>query len=270
MPEPFHKNKMWQRAGGRGNAGPADNEERTMKQHKKLLALLAFTICLAFGAAALYTPDVYAVPAEPETRDEASKEPSASADSSSSIPAQTSEDVSTQAPKPEPKPESNPKPASEAQTQAPPKEETQTPAQTTGQNKPGAVSSAPRASAINAASAAGTSSFARSEDPSALSSLQSEAPSEASSGIRLPSVAEVSGAGVLSAPVSDDDNDQINWLGIISWVCIGIGILIVVVVILSNRRPPRSGYGRTRYKRQKSRRRGRKARLLNDKYYRRL
>ena len=89
-------------------------------------------------------------------------------------------------------------------------------------------------------------------DPSALSSLQSEAPSEASSGIRLPSVAEVSGAGVLSAPVSDDDNDQINWLGIISWVCIGIGILIVVVVILSNRRPPRSGYGRTRYKRQKS------------------
>ncbi|MFR1479284.1 MAG: hypothetical protein ACLSB9_28115 [Hydrogeniiclostridium mannosilyticum] len=164
----------------------------------------------------------------------------------------------------------NPKPASEAQTQAPPKEETQTPAQTTVQNKPGAVSSAPRASAINAASAAGTSSFARSEDPSALSSLQSEAPSEASSGIRLPSVAEVSGAGVLSAPVSDDDNDQINWLGIISWVCIGIGILIVVVVILSNRRPPRSGYGRTRYKRQKSRRRGRKARLLNDKYYRRL
>ena len=136
-----------------------------MKQHKKLLALLAFTICLAFGAAALYTPDVYAVPAEPETRDEASKEPSASADSSSSIPAQTSEDVSTQAPKPEPKPESNPKPASEAQTQAPPKEETQTPAQTTVQNKPGAVSSAPRASAINAASAAGTSSFARSEDP---------------------------------------------------------------------------------------------------------
>ena len=73
MPEPFHKNKMWQRAGGRGNTGPADNEERTMKQHKKLLALLAFTICLAFGAAALYTPDVYAVPAEPETRDEASK-----------------------------------------------------------------------------------------------------------------------------------------------------------------------------------------------------
>ena len=241
-----------------------------MKQHKKLLALLAFTICLAFGAAALYTPDVYAVLAEPETRDEASKEPSASADNSSSIPAQTSEDMSTQAPKPEPKPESNPKPASEAQTQAPPKEETQTPAQTTVQNKPGAVSPAPRASAINAASAAGTSSFAYSEDPSALSSLQPEAPSEASSGIRLPSVAEVSGAGVLSAPVSDDDNDQINWLGIICWVCIGIGILIVVVVILSNRRPPRSGYGRTRYKRQKSRRRGRKARLLNDKYYRRL
>ena len=29
-----------------------------MKQHKKLLALLAFTICLAFGAAALYTPNV--------------------------------------------------------------------------------------------------------------------------------------------------------------------------------------------------------------------
>lgn len=237
-----------------------------MKQHKKLLALLAFTICLAFGAAALYTPNVYAAPTGPETRDEteAPKESSTPAAASSSAPVQPPEPASTQAPKPEPEPEPDPP----AQTQAPPKENTQTQTPTpvqTNSSRAGSVQSR-----TQQAGSTGTSSFESSEASSELSSLQSEASSEVSSGIRLPSVAEVSGAEVLSAPVSDDGNHQINWLGIISWVCIGIGILIVVIVILSNRRPPRSGYGRTRYKHPKSRRRGRKAHLLNDKYYRRL
>lgn len=230
-----------------------------MKQHKKILALLAFTICIAFGAAALYTPNVYAAPAEPETQDvsDAPKESSSPVVGSSSTPDQPPE------PEPEPKPSSAqapskaPAPAPKPQTQAP------TPVQKNS-------SSSSTQSRAQRPSSVGASSFAGSEASSELSSIQSEASSEASSGIRLPSVAEVSGAGVLSAPVSDGGNNQINWLGIISWVCIGIGIFIVVIVILSNRRPPRSGYGRTRYKRPKSHRKGRKARLLNDKYYRRF
>ena len=75
----------------------------------------------------------------------------------------------------------------------------------------------------------------------------------------------MSGVGLLSAgePV-EGENRQINWIGIVSWGCIAAGVLIVLIILLSNRRPPRGGYGRKRYRRP--RRKGRK-RLLPDRYY---
>ena len=60
------------------------------------------------------------------------------------------------------------------------------------------------------------------------------------------------------------DSSQINWIGILSWACIGVGVLIVLIILLSNRRPPRGGYGRKRYRRPMRRS---KRRLLPDRYY---
>ena len=74
--------------------------------------------------------------------------------------------------------------------------------------------------------------------------------------------------GLLSAAAEEarEQNSQINWIGILSWVCIIAGVVIVLIILLSNRRPPRGGYGRKRYRRPK--RRSRK-RLLPDRYYNR-
>lgn len=55
-------------------------------------------------------------------------------------------------------------------------------------------------------------------------------------------------------------------IGILSWACIALGVIVVLIVVLSNRRPPR-GPGRSRYHKPK---RSSKKRLLNDKYYRGL
>ena len=69
------------------------------------------------------------------------------------------------------------------------------------------------------------------------------------------------------ASASNGDNSQrMKQIGILAWVCIALGVLVVLIVILSNRRPPR-GPGRSRYHRPK---RGGRKHLLNDKYYRGL
>ena len=70
--------------------------------------------------------------------------------------------------------------------------------------------------------------------------------------------------GLLSAGETGGGNSQINWIGILSWACIGVGVLIVLIILLSNRRPPRGGYGRKRYRRPMRRS---KRRLLPDRYY---
>ena len=94
-----------------------------------------------------------------------------------------------------------------------------------------------------------------------------EVSSEESSGIALPSVGSVPENDPLSsAVVHEEDSRRMNWIGILSWACIALGILVVLIVILSNRHPPR-GTGRKRYRRTK---RPNKKRLLNDKYYRNI
>jgi len=86
-----------------------------------------------------------------------------------------------------------------------------------------------------------------------------------SSEISLPSVGDVSDTDPLDSVVTNKESSRrLNWIGILSWACIGLGILVVLIVVFSNRRPPRD-MGRKRYRRPK---RSRKKRLLNDKYYR--
>ncbi len=98
---------------------------------------------------------------------------------------------------------------------------------------------------------------------SAVSSQVSSAPE--SEGISLPEVDSV----VENDPLQSAENANtsgMNIRGILSWACIALGVAVVLIVVLSNRRPPR-GPRRSRYHRPK---RSRKKRLLNDKYYRGL
>ncbi|MGX8701206.1 hypothetical protein [Caproiciproducens sp.] len=90
---------------------------------------------------------------------------------------------------------------------------------------------------------------------------------EESSEIVLPSVDSIEENNPLSSVIVDTAaNKKMNWIGILSWVCIALGIVVVLIVVFSNRRPPRGG-GRKRYRRPN---RSHKKRLLNDKYYRNL
>ena len=97
------------------------------------------------------------------------------------------------------------------------------------------------------------------------SSCEFSSSSMASSAISLPSVGSVPENNPLSSVVNNTEaSHRMNWIGILSWACIVLGIVVVLIVVLSNRRPPR-GMGRRRYRRPK---RTGKKRLLNDKYYR--
>lgn len=91
-----------------------------------------------------------------------------------------------------------------------------------------------------------------------------------SSDLSLPSVGSVSEVGELIASGTEvKTENQFNIIGIISWACIGLGVVVVVIVLLSTtRKPPRGGYGRKRYRRKPNK--PRKKRLLNDKYYRNM
>lgn len=118
----------------------------------------------------------------------------------------------------------------------------------------------------------GTSSWASSSDVSSgtgsdgfLGGVSSDVSD--SSGILLPSVDSVSEPDPLSSVVTHTEaSHKMNWIGLLAWACIALGVIVVLVVVFSNRRPPR-GMGRKRYRRPK---RSRKKKLLNDKYYRNI
>jgi len=89
---------------------------------------------------------------------------------------------------------------------------------------------------------------------------------EASSEIILPSVGSVQENNPLSSVIVDSAaNQKMKWVGILSWICIALGIIVVLIVVFSNRRPPNGGSGRKRYRRAGH---SNKKRLLNEKYYR--
>lgn len=109
-----------------------------------------------------------------------------------------------------------------------------------------------------------------SSDSSALSSedTSSMVSSEESSEIVLPSVGSIVENNPLSSVVKDtEETRRAKWIGVISWACIALGVIVVLIVVFSNRRPPNGGPGRKRYRRPS---RSRKKRLLNDKYYRNM
>ena len=91
--------------------------------------------------------------------------------------------------------------------------------------------------------------------------------SAAESAISLPGVGSVAENDPLSSAITNPGQaHRMNIQGLLAWACIGLGVLVVLIVVLSNRRPPR-GPGRKRYRRQK---RGSGKHLLNDRYYRDL
>ena len=91
--------------------------------------------------------------------------------------------------------------------------------------------------------------------------------SAAESAISLPGVGSVAENDPLSSAITNPEQaHRMNIQGLLAWACIGLGVLVVLIVVLSNRRPPR-GPGRKRYRRQK---RGSGKHLLNDRYYRDL
>ena len=84
-------------------------------------------------------------------------------------------------------------------------------------------------------------------------------------GSKVYSIPDLLGSGVEVTKV--DQRTKI--LGILAWVLIALGIVIVLVVLFSNNRrggPSNRNVGRKRYHRRSSR--TGKKRLLDDKYYR--
>lgn len=117
-------------------------------------------------------------------------------------------------------------------------------------------------------SQSGVSSGDSSGETSGELSSGTEASQETSGEISLPSVGSVPEDNPLSSViVNPQENQQTKLIGIISWVCIVLGVIVVLAVVFSNRRPPRGGSGRKRYHRPNQ---SKKKHLLNDKYYRHM
>ena len=204
-----------------------------MNGRKKLLC----TFLLAFF---LYIAVPFSAFAEPVS----SKAESSSKAQSSSAASATSTQSSTPVVSSSAAPASSKAPAS-----------TQAPSSKTAVSKT-ASSRKPRKVISYAVTSSGTDSAVSSEIIS----------SEPESGvISLPGVDSVAERDPL-ASVSNSSNSHMTQLGILAWVCIALGILVVLIVIFSNRRGPR-GPGRSRYHRPK---RSGKKHLLNDRYYRGL
>ena len=165
-------------------------------------------------------------------------------------------------------------------TQPPPSSTASTPTSTVSRpqssSKP---SSAPRSSSRPKTSSKKSSSVPQkktkkqavvsSEPESSSSSLEDYwGIGELSSTISLPDVGSVSTPeDLIVSGTEEAPKKSLNFWGILSWACIALGILVVVLVLFSTaRRPPRGGPGRKRYRRKPYR--SRKKHLLNDRYYR--
>lgn len=90
-------------------------------------------------------------------------------------------------------------------------------------------------------------------------------------GMTLPPVSVGSEAAGVIANGHDvtPPNTMQTLLGIVFWVCIVIGILVVVVVIVAGaRKSPKGGLGKKRYERKPMTPKGK--RILNERYYRNI
>lgn len=207
-----------------------------MDQHKKALALL-FMLIFAFSFCSVRATDVFAVGNDAS---ELGKGPSSQGGGTDSAETGPASDV---------------------------------PAQGVASSKSPGPSSAPPSSKPPASSKTASSRRPRKKASSSVSSAVSSEvssevfSSEASSEIVLPSVGSIAENNPLSSAVQENGNqNKMNLIGVLSLACIALGVLVVLVVVFSNRRPPR-GPGRKRYRRPK---RSNRKRLLGDKYYRGL
>lgn len=206
-----------------------------------LLSLLA-VVLLSFGAVPVYAT-TNTVSSSAAAKTETPVKSSSSAAPSSAKPAQVSSSKTT--------------------VSSAPRAVSSTPPQTTASSKKTVVYSSKRTRATTASKAVSSAAS------SALSSVISSSSEEASSQIVLPSVGSIAEDNPLdSMQVQASSNSRMNWIGILSWACIVLGMLVVAFVVFSNRRPPRGGPGRKRYRKKPGQ--TRKKHLLNDKYYRNM
>ena len=155
--------------------------------------------------------------------------------------------VITPTPKPTQAPTAKPTPAP---TQRPTAAPTQRPSQEEPASQTGAAAQAtatPKPTATPSATPAATASAV----PSSTTEIGGEGSYE----------------GSVNVSVTQTDSTRVNFIGILAWVCIGLGVVVVLLVLLSNRQGPRGGSGRKRY-RSSGFRKKRKGRLLSDRYYR--
>ncbi len=226
-----------------------------MKDWKRLAAVFLAVVLLPLGT----LPAAYATTVEEDPYASMAVVPGSPADLArqSSAPAPDPEPE----PEPSPEPEPEPEPASSAPAPDPEPEPEPEPSQGRPQPpEPSAVSSEP---AVNYPVVS-----SRPEGGGVILPQSSEEEPERS----LPDVGEVSVAGdLIASGVEVQSESRVNLVGVISWVCIALGVIVVVVVLLSTaRKPPRGGgSGRKRYRRKPAKR-SRKKHLLNDKYYRNL
>ena len=148
---------------------------------------------------------------------------------SSEAPAVSESPVMSETPEVSETPPSAEPPSEAPPSSAPPVVQTPSKAPVRSSAASRAAASAQASSAVSGQESSGVSSGESSTGTS------SEASSRAGeSRLELPSVGDVSGVGLLSAGEAGQGNRQINWIGILSWACIAAGVLIVLIILLSN------------------------------------
>lgn len=132
---------------------------------------------------------------------------------------------------------------------------------------PPSSSSRAQSSSSNVQSYASSSQNTSSSEASASSSEASSSSSESSSSLSLPVVSEddISLPYVLASSDNSGNNNML--FGIIAWACIILGVAIVIIVLLSNRKAHKGYVARKRYNNGFKRK---KKNLLPDKYYRNI
>ena len=217
-----------------------------MDRHKKELALL-FLLIMAFSFCPVYSVKIYAA-------NDVSSESGSPAQIGGQSPVEITADPDI--PVQGNASGENPEASSAAPPSSSPPSSASAPASSLA-----ASSKQPEKEASSAVSGEVSSNVSGGEVSSELYS------SEVSSEIVLPSVGSIAEDNPFSSVAGNTESQKrAKLIGVLSWACIILGILVVLIVVLSNRRPPR-GPGRKRYHRTK---RSRKKRLLSDKYYRGL
>ena len=230
-----------------------------MKKNKWIIGVLAavlLVLAVSTGVVLAETlPETYVETTEPGEHSEVEPEE----------PENTPQPQETPTPDPEPEPEPEP----EEPTPKPTVKPTQKPQNNvTSSQKPDPTpkqtekpnTAAGGQTVTSSSSPEGTPTPSPSPTPSATPTPTPGLQSSVNQGV-------VSFDGEVSVTVSQTDNSRVNFIGILARVCIGLGVAVVLLVLLSNRIGPRGGGGRKRYQRSKTPRR-KKGKLLSDRYYR--